>query len=107
MDEHDRSLREAEAREAALRGVLDVISRSRNDEKPVFDAILDSVSRLCAAPLVFLSIVLASCLYARSKKRALTAIKERLALSQGPTPAPLFWIEGEDRDQGSGIRGQG
>jgi len=58
------------------------------------------------AALVFLAIVLASCLYARSKKRSLTEIGERLALSRGPNPAPLFWMKQEDRDQGSGVGGQ-
>lgn len=47
----------AAAREAALREVLDVISRSRDDEKPVFDAILESACRLCDAPLAFLTLV--------------------------------------------------
>ena len=55
------------------------------------------------AALVFLGIVLACCLYARSKRRALTEIEERLALSTGPNPAPLFWMQGEDRDQGAGV----
>jgi hypothetical protein len=58
------------------------------------------------ASLVFLGIVLATCVYARSRKRPLAVIKERLARSQGPNPAPLFWMEGEDRGQGSGIRDQ-
>lgn len=42
-------------REAASRKILQVISRSRADEKPVFDVILESASRLCNAPLAFLS----------------------------------------------------
>lgn len=45
----------ANAREAAMREILQVISRSRADERPVFDAILESASRLCKAPLAFLS----------------------------------------------------
>jgi len=41
-------------REEAAREVLGVISRSRDDERPVFDAILENASRLCKAPLAFL-----------------------------------------------------
>ncbi len=37
--------------------ILRTISRSRDDEMPVFDVILDSATRLCDAPLAFLSIV--------------------------------------------------
>jgi class 3 adenylate cyclase len=43
-------------REAALREVLKVISRSRDDEKPVFDVILENAARLCGAPMASLSI---------------------------------------------------
>lgn len=53
-----RQFRELHARlerEAATREILQVISRSRADEKPVFDAILENASRLCSAPLAFLS----------------------------------------------------
>jgi class 3 adenylate cyclase len=42
-------------REAAAREILQVISQSRDDEKPVFDAILENASRLCYAPLTYLS----------------------------------------------------
>ena len=45
------------AREAALNAVLQIISISRNDQKPVFDAILENASKLCNAPLSFLSLV--------------------------------------------------
>ncbi|MGI9522812.1 MAG: GAF domain-containing protein, partial [Hyphomicrobiaceae bacterium] len=41
-------------REIALRESLDVISRSRDDEKPIFDAILENALRLCDAPLAFI-----------------------------------------------------
>ncbi len=58
------------------------------------------------AALVFLGIVLASSLYAVSRSRALAEIKERLALSRGPNPEPIFWMRKEERGQGSGIRDQ-
>jgi class 3 adenylate cyclase len=41
-------------REAALREILDVISRSHDDEKPVLDAILENALQLCDAPLAFI-----------------------------------------------------
>lgn len=44
-------LAQARAREQATRNILDVISRSRDDEKPVFDAILENACMLCNAPL--------------------------------------------------------
>jgi GAF domain-containing protein len=43
------------ARETALRGILNAIANSTDDELPVFDAILENASRLCDAPLVFVS----------------------------------------------------
>ena len=49
-----REVQERLEREAASREVLGVISRSRDDERPVFDAILENASRLCKAPLAFL-----------------------------------------------------
>ena len=58
--ENVRQFRELQARferEAATREILEVISRSRDDEKPVFDAILENAARLCNAPLAFLSMV--------------------------------------------------
>ncbi len=39
----------AHEREAALRDILQIISRSKDDEGPVFGAILDSAQRLCNA----------------------------------------------------------
>jgi class 3 adenylate cyclase len=42
-------------REAATREILQVISRSRDDDMPVFDAILKNACRLCDAPLAYLS----------------------------------------------------
>lgn len=44
--ELDRALE----REAATREILELISRSRDDEQPVFDAILERACRLCNAP---------------------------------------------------------
>jgi len=44
-------------REKATRAVLQVISESRDDERPVFDAILESACRLCGAPLAYLSMI--------------------------------------------------
>lgn len=58
--ENVRQFREVQARlerEKASREILDVISRSRDDETPVFDAILAGASHLCHAPLAFLSIL--------------------------------------------------
>lgn len=43
-------------REAATREVLSVISQFRNDETPVFEAILENASRLCGAPHAFLQL---------------------------------------------------
>jgi len=57
--ENVRQFRELQTRlerEAATREILEVISQSRDDEKPVFDAILESAARLCNAPLAYLSI---------------------------------------------------
>lgn len=57
--ENARQFRELQTRldrEAATAEVLSVINRSRNDEMPVFDTILANASRLCGAPLAFLSI---------------------------------------------------
>jgi len=51
------ALAEVQAREAATKQILDVISQSRDDEKPVFNAILEHAQRLCKAPLAFLSLV--------------------------------------------------
>ena len=51
----DIALQDARARMAAMRDILQVISLSRADERPVFDVILESASRLCAAPLALLS----------------------------------------------------
>ncbi|WP_299077709.1 GAF domain-containing protein [uncultured Ruegeria sp.] len=52
--ENVRQYRELQARlsrEAATREVLEIISRSRDDESPVFEAILDNAQVLCKAPM--------------------------------------------------------
>lgn len=51
------SLAESRKREAALREVLQVISRSREDEAPVFDIILKRAANLCGAPHVGLHLI--------------------------------------------------
>jgi class 3 adenylate cyclase/putative methionine-R-sulfoxide reductase with GAF domain len=50
-----RELQTRLEREAATRQILEVISQSRDDDKPVFDVILENASRLCNAPLAMLS----------------------------------------------------
>ncbi len=50
-----RQLQTKFEREAATREILQVISQSRDDEAPVFDAILENACRLCDAPLAYLS----------------------------------------------------
>ena len=44
-------------RDAATREILEVMSQSRDDEKPVFDAILKNACNLCGAPLAYLAMV--------------------------------------------------
>lgn len=46
-----RELQARLSREAATREVLEIISRSRDDESPVFEAILDNAQVLCKAPM--------------------------------------------------------
>ncbi len=48
------ALAQARDREAATREILQVISRSWDDEKPVFDVILENARRLCEAPMAAL-----------------------------------------------------
>ena len=38
-------------REAATREILEIVSRSRDNEEPVFNAILESASKLCKSPI--------------------------------------------------------
>ncbi|MGI9367554.1 MAG: GAF domain-containing protein [Ruegeria sp.] len=55
--ENSRQYRELQVRldrEAATREILSVISQSRDDERPVFDAILKSAARLCNSPIAWL-----------------------------------------------------
>lgn len=56
--ENVRQFRELQTRlerEAATREILQVISQSRDDEAPVFEAILENACKLCDAPLAYLS----------------------------------------------------
>lgn len=48
---------DSHAREAALRDVLDAISRSEGNEAPVFRSILSSAAELCRAPMARLHLV--------------------------------------------------
>ncbi len=55
--ENAQQFRELQTRlehEAATRDILQVISQSRADDKPVFDVILNSAAKLCHAPLSLL-----------------------------------------------------
>jgi DNA helicase HerA-like ATPase len=52
-----REVQERLERERASAEILDVISRSRDEDHPVFDVIVESVSRLCNAPLAYLSVL--------------------------------------------------
>ena len=57
--ENVRQFREVQTRlerETATRKILEVISRSRDDDLPVFNAILENASRLCNAPHAFLQL---------------------------------------------------
>lgn len=56
-------------REAASREILGVISESRDDEMPVFDAILENACRLCDAPLAYLSMTTEDRTYVTSPAR--------------------------------------
>lgn len=51
-----REVQERLEREAASREILEVISQSREDDRPVFNSILKNASRLCKAPLAFLCV---------------------------------------------------
>ncbi|MEL7463190.1 MAG: GAF domain-containing protein [Pseudomonadota bacterium] len=52
-----REVQERLERERASAEILDVISRSRDDDQPVFDVIVETVSRLCDAPLAYLCVL--------------------------------------------------
>jgi len=45
-----KELRDRLDREATTREILGLLARAREDEQPVFDAILDNATRLCGAP---------------------------------------------------------
>jgi len=51
-----REIRARLEREQASREILEVISQTRDDDQPVFLRILENASRLCNAPLAFLSV---------------------------------------------------
>ncbi|MEM7439738.1 MAG: GAF domain-containing protein [Pseudomonadota bacterium] len=51
-----REVQERLEREEASREILEVISQSRDDDHPVFISILENASRLCNAPLAFLTV---------------------------------------------------
>ena len=53
----DTALQDALEREAATREILQVISRSRDDEKPVLECIVRNAGHLCNAPDVGLHLV--------------------------------------------------
>ncbi len=58
--ENVRQFREVQTRlerERASREILEVISRSRDDEAPVFEAILNNAAQLCDAPMADLELV--------------------------------------------------
>jgi class 3 adenylate cyclase len=58
--ENVRQFREVQTRlerETATKNILSVISQSRDDEVPVFDAILTNAARLCHAPIAGLVLV--------------------------------------------------
>ena len=57
MESSDAELDRMREREAATRQILQIISQSRADEAPVFDAILSNAQRLCGAPFGFLAMV--------------------------------------------------
>ena len=52
-----REVQERLERESASRRILDVISRSRDDDQPVFETILENAARLCQAPMAHLQLV--------------------------------------------------
>ena len=57
--ENVRQFREVQARlarEAATREILEVISQSRDDDRPVFDVIVSRAAQLCNAPMAWLVI---------------------------------------------------
>ena len=81
-----RELQTRLAREAATREILEVISQSRDDDRPVFDAILRRVARLCDAHAAALVMATAGDTH------------ERLVAAFGLDPATAaFYYRGEMR----------
>ncbi|MEM7318859.1 MAG: GAF domain-containing protein, partial [Pseudomonadota bacterium] len=66
---HVREVQTRLERETASREILGVISQSRDDEGPVFDAILENACRLCNAPLAYLSMATEDRAFAYSPAR--------------------------------------
>ena len=94
QDEGDRDrllteLARGQARERATRTILDIISRSRDDEAPVFAAILENACALCDAPL-------AGLILGTPQDAA-----QRLAAHRGMLPAAMeMFARGEMRMDG-------
>ena len=49
-DDPNTDLKRARKQQAATQDILESISKNRDDEAPVFDAILENAARLCRAP---------------------------------------------------------
>jgi len=87
------------AREAALREVLELISRSRDDDQAVFVAILERAARLCDAPRAFLFMVDEARAFFRL--RAVLGVGAEILSS---LPEDTFCIDTEDSHTARAIR---